>query len=67
MTTEQRGALEHVRDTYAVLRTFMRADNTGVPARVWGDTYRQLTGDLMNAVGAARIAGVPEHVIFDCR
>ncbi|CAG7639684.1 hypothetical protein SIM91_03620 [Rhodococcus opacus] len=59
-------ALEHVRDTYAVLRTFMRADNTGVPARVWRDTYRQLTGDLMNAVGAARTAGVPEHVIFDC-
>ncbi|MFD7011240.1 hypothetical protein [Rhodococcus jostii] len=29
-----------------VLRAFMSTDNNGVPAIIWHDTYRQLTGDL---------------------
>nr|WP_241031606.1 methylmalonyl-CoA mutase family protein [Rhodococcus koreensis] len=91
MTAEQRGALEQVRDTCAVLRTddqfqtiakfraarlvwariaqvcgVLRADNTGVPARVQHDTYRQFTGDPMHAVKTARAADAPENVIVDC-
>jgi hypothetical protein len=31
MNTEQHGALERVRDTCAVLRTFMHTENTGAP------------------------------------
>ena len=41
------------------LRTFMHAEHTGVSALVWYDTYRQLTGELMDAVLGARTAGIP--------
>lgn len=65
MNAEQQGAFEQLRDTYAVLRTFMSTDNTGVPATIWYDTYRQLTGDLVDAVDGARRAGIPAHIIVD--
>ncbi|UZG59620.1 hypothetical protein [Rhodococcus opacus] len=65
MNADQHGALERVRDACAVLRTFMHAQHTGVSALVWYDTYRQLTGDLMDAVLGARTAGIPEHIIYD--
>ncbi|MFE5707849.1 hypothetical protein [Rhodococcus koreensis] len=44
----------------------MPAERTGgVPTLVWYDTYRQLAGELVDAVLGARTAGLPEHVIFD--
>ncbi|MCQ4119706.1 hypothetical protein [Rhodococcus tibetensis] len=65
MTAEQRGALERVRDAHAVLRSFMYLTDPNIPTPVRVDTYRQLTDELMEAVGAAQTAGVPEAVIFD--
>lgn len=67
MNAEQRHALEQVRDTCAVLHSFMgTTDSTRrISALVWYDTYRQLTSELMDAVVGAQLAGVPEHVIFD--
>jgi len=65
MNADQHGALEQVRDTYAVLRTFLGTGNNGIPAIVWYDTYRQLTGDLFEAVVDARRTGIPERIIFD--
>jgi hypothetical protein len=65
VTDEQRRALERVRDSCAVLGSFLHARTTDVPRAVRRVTYRQLTGDLMDAVAAAHSAGVPEPVIFD--
>nr|WP_271212232.1 hypothetical protein [Rhodococcus wratislaviensis]GLK38659.1 hypothetical protein GCM10017611_55260 [Rhodococcus wratislaviensis] len=65
MNAEQQGALEQVRDTHVLLRTFISTNNKRVPAIIWYDTYRQLTGDLLDAVVGARSVGVPEHVIFE--
>jgi hypothetical protein len=67
MNAEQRHALEQVRDTCAVLHSFMgTTDHTRrVPVMVWYDTYEQLTSELIDAVVGAQLAGVPEHVIFD--
>ncbi|TQC46659.1 hypothetical protein EEB14_24945 [Rhodococcus sp. WS4] len=65
MNDDQRGALEQVRDTYDVLRSFMHTTRTDIPASVWHATYRQLTGELLDAVSAAQRAGIPEPVIFE--
>jgi hypothetical protein len=32
---------------------------------MWNDTYRQLTGEPIDAVLGARTAGIPEHTIYD--
>ncbi|MDT2007108.1 hypothetical protein FXW78_25820 [Rhodococcus opacus] len=65
MNHEQRGALERVRDACAVLSSFMLLADTDIRAPVRGDTYRQLTDELLDAVDAAEAAGIPEAVIFD--
>jgi hypothetical protein len=65
MEEDQRRALERVRDACAVLRCFMHTRATGVPVQVRYATYRQLTGDLMQAVSTVRCLGVPERLIFD--
>ncbi|RZK95340.1 MAG: hypothetical protein EOP30_04510 [Rhodococcus sp. (in: high G+C Gram-positive bacteria)] len=64
MTDDQQQALERVRDTCAVLRSFLHTTRTGVPAPVWHATYGQLTGDLQDAAEAAHRAGIPHGVIF---
>lgn len=65
MTDEQRVALERVRDAHAVLRSFLSLPHTDIPGPIYHDTYRQLTDELLEAVGDAQTAGVPEAVIFD--
>jgi hypothetical protein len=45
MNAEQHGALERGRTRVRSFRTFMHAENTGVPPLIWYDTYRQFTGD----------------------
>lgn len=65
MNADQQSAPKRAWDACAVPRTFMHAEHKGVPTLVWHDTYRQLTGDLTDAVLGARTAGIPQHVIYD--
>ncbi|MFC0447391.1 hypothetical protein [Rhodococcus jostii] len=66
MNQDQRRALEQVRDTCAMLHSFMNTDLRDRPReRVRSATFQQLTDDLLDAVTAAESAGVPEHLIFD--
>ncbi|TQC43014.1 hypothetical protein EEB14_45460 [Rhodococcus sp. WS4] len=66
MNQDQRRALEQVRDTCAMLHSFMNTDPGDPPReRVRSATFQQLTDDLLDAVTAAESAGVPEHLIFD--
>ncbi|MBC2638136.1 MULTISPECIES: hypothetical protein [unclassified Rhodococcus (in: high G+C Gram-positive bacteria)] len=71
MNQNQRRALEQVRDTCAMLHSFMDTDVMDTDAgdqplqRVLSATFQQLTDDLLDAVTAAESAGVPEHLIFD--
>ncbi|CAG7634831.1 hypothetical protein SIM91_43405 [Rhodococcus opacus] len=65
MNHHQHDALERVRDAHAVLRSFMHLADTDIPTPVREDTYGQLTDELLDAVGAAHAAGIPEAVIFD--
>ncbi|MFC9769455.1 hypothetical protein [Rhodococcus jostii] len=66
MNEEQRRALERVRDTCALLHTFLSIHpGDPPPERVRSATFAQLTDDLMDAVAAAQTVGVPEGRIFD--
>ena len=66
MNEEQSRALEQVRDTYAVLHSFFdTTPNSPLPEPIRLATFRQLTDELMDAVSSAKLAGVPEHIIFE--
>lgn len=66
MNDEQRRALERVRDTCALLDSFLTTHPSDrPPERVRSATFEQLTDDLLDAVTTAQSAGVPEHRIFD--
>ena len=67
MNDDQRRSLEQVRDTCAMLDSFLTThpSDRPPPESVRSATFEQLTDDLLDAVTAAQNAGVPEHRIFD--
>ncbi|MFC9361411.1 hypothetical protein ACFTZB_33125 [Rhodococcus sp. NPDC057014] len=66
MNENQCRALEHVRDTCAMLESFLTTHPNDRPAeRVRSATFEQLADDLLDAITAARNVGVPDHRIFD--